>query len=192
VILFNVKKSLPLIVSLIVVLLVLVACGNKVSKEDTSTQPSTEATSLETKAPKATPAATAAPAEKTLKDALGNEVKIPATPQRIIATYLEDPLVALGVKPVAQWSVPNGIQDYLQNDLAGIPNIPYDLPFEAVTSFNPDLIIIASNSEVKDGKYEQYNKIAPTYILGDEINKDWRQALLKIGEVLNKNAESYS
>lgn len=186
--LFNGKKSLLLVVSLIVVLL-LTACGTKNAKDGASVQPSAAAPT-ETKAPEATPVASIAPTEKTLKDALGNEVKIPANPQRIIASYLEDPLVALGVKPVAQWSVPNGIQDYLQKDLAGIPTISYDLPFEAVTSFNPDLIIIASNSEVKDGKYAQYNKIAPTYTLGDDINKDWRQTLLKIGEVLNKSTEA--
>ncbi|QGR00155.1 ABC transporter substrate-binding protein [Paenibacillus psychroresistens] len=172
------------------VLLVLSACGTKEAKDEASTPPSIAATPAETKAPEATPIATVVPTVLTVKDALGNEVKIPANPQRIIASYLEDPLVALGVKPVAQWSVPNGIQDYLQKDLAGIPNISYDLPFEAVTSFNPDLLIIASNSEVKDGKYEQYNKIAPTYVLGDDINKDWRQALLKIGEILNKSADA--
>jgi iron complex transport system substrate-binding protein len=186
----NGKKSLLLMVSLIVVLL-LTACGSKA--EDAATQPSAAAAttaSTATATPEAAPVASIAPTERTLKDALGNEVKIPANPQRIIASYLEDPLVALGVKPVAQWSVPNGIQDYLQKDLAGIPNISYDLPFEAVTSFNPDLIIVASNSEVQDGKYEQYNKIAPTFTLGDDINKDWRQALLKMGEVLNKSTEA--
>ncbi|MCF2937169.1 ABC transporter substrate-binding protein [Paenibacillus alkaliterrae] len=135
-------------------------------------------------------AATEAPAETKLTDALGNEVTVPANPQRIIASYLEDHLVTLGVKPVAQWSVPNGIQDYLKDSLDGIPTIPYDLPFEAVTSFNPDLIIVGSNSAVEGDKYSQYAKIAPTFTLGDEINADWRQALLKIGEVLGKSDEA--
>jgi len=81
--------------------------------------------------------------------------------------------------------VANGIQDYLQGDLGGIPTIAYDLPFEAVTSFEPDLLILSAEPE--GDKYAQYSKIAATYVLGDEINSDWRQALLKIGEVLGKS-----
>ncbi len=81
--------------------------------------------------------------ERVLKDALGNDVKVPANPQRIIASYLEDHLVALGVKPVAQWSIgENSVQHYLQGDLAGIAPIPFNLPPEVVMSFDPDLIII--------------------------------------------------
>ena len=53
--------------------------------------------------------------ERTLTDAMGHEVEIPANPQHIIASYLEDNLVALGITPVAQWSVNDGagIQNYL-------------------------------------------------------------------------------
>ncbi|WP_051251031.1 iron-hydroxamate ABC transporter substrate-binding protein [Paenibacillus harenae] len=136
------------------------------------------------------PAATEAPTERKVTDALGNEVTIPANPERIIASYLEDHLAVLGIKPAAQWSVANGIQDYLQDTLKDVPTIPYDLPFESVTSFNPDLIIIADNAAVEGDKYTQYSKIAPTYTLGDDINADWRKALLKIGEVLGKSSEA--
>jgi len=128
--------------------------------------------------------------ERTLTDGLGHEVTIPANPERIIASYLEDYLVTLGVKPAAQWSVANGIQEYLQDTLKGIPTIPYDLPYEAVTSFNPDLIIIGGSKAVEGDKYAQYNKIAPTFVLGDEVNGDWREALLKVGEVLGKSEQA--
>ncbi len=128
-----------------------------------------------------------------LTDAMGNEVAIPAEPQRVIASYLEDHLVALGVKPAAQWSVPNGIQDYLQEGeggLEGVPTISYNLPPEEVASFEPDLILIGSESSVQNDLYSQYSKIAPTYVLGDEVNADWRAALSKIGEVLGKDKEA--
>jgi iron complex transport system substrate-binding protein len=163
----------------------LAACGSKESdKEETkgSAQPTATA-----QAASPSPDATKGPAtERVLKDGLGHEVKVPANPQHIIASYLEDHLVALGVKPAAQWSVPNGVQDYLKDSLAGVPNIPYDLPYEAVTSFNPDLMIVGESSAVAGDKYAQYSKIVPTYVLGDDINKDWRKALLTIGEVLDK------
>jgi iron complex transport system substrate-binding protein len=129
--------------------------------------------------------------ERVLKDALGHEVKVPAQPQRVIASYLEDHLVALGVKPVAQWSVgKNSVQAYLQKELKDVPTIASDLPFEAVLSFKPDLIIMDSASMVEGDKYNQYSKIAPTYVVGSNMNNDWRQELLTVGEVLNKSSEA--
>lgn len=175
------RKMIMLLITVMVMSIWLAACGAKpaengaAGENDTTTEAETQ---------------TEAATERTLTDAMGHEVTIPANPERIIASYLEDNLVTLGVKPVAQWSVANGIQEYLQKDLNGIPTIAFDLPFEAVTSFNPDLIIIGSESVVEGEKYEQYSKIAPTYVLGDEINSDWRKTQLKIGEILNKSAEA--
>jgi iron complex transport system substrate-binding protein len=169
----------------------LTACGNNNSSNAANN--GAAATTAPTTAAEATtaPAETAAPAaEKTVTDAMGHEVIVPANPQRVLASYLEDYLVALGVTPVAQWSVPNGIQDYLAAELKDVPTISYDLPLEAVTSFTPDFHIVQSESSVQNGLYDQLNKIAPTYVLGDEISKDWRKTLLKIGELLNKTPEA--
>ncbi len=167
-----------LLITVMVMSIWLAACGTKPAENGAAGENGT-ATETETQ--------TEAPTERKLTDAMGHEVTIPANPERVIASYLEDHLVTLGVKPVAQWSVANGIQEYLQKDLNGIPGIASDLPFEAMASFSPDLIIMGSESTVEGEKYEQYNKIAPTYVLGDEVNKDSRQALLKIGEILNKS-----
>lgn len=175
------KKYALLFISLMVLVVLVAACGNN----NTNNEVSTETPVTDTK-PEVEPAPVVAE-EKTVTDALGNQVVIPANPERIIGAYLEDHLVALGVKPVAQWSVPNGIQDYLQGDLNGVPTISYGLPFEEVLSFTPDLLILAYNAEAEGDKYAQYAKIAPTYVLGDEINTDWRKSLLKIGEILNKS-----
>ena len=124
---------------------------------------------------------------RVLTDSIAHEVTIPKNPQRIIAPYLEDHLVALGLKPVAQWSVKGGtsIQDYLQNSLKDIPTIEFDLPYEAVTSFNPDLIVIGSPEIAEGEKYKQYSKIAPTYVMGTEDN-NWRNKLLKMGEIFGQ------
>lgn len=178
----NNKKIVLVFISLMVMSLWLAACG--VNKNEVANNTANDAANTESAA--ASPEESAAPTEQKLTDGLGNEVTIPANPQRIIASYLEDHLAALGVKPVAQWSVANGVQDYLKDSLDGIPTIPYDLPFEAVTSFTPDLLIIGGAAAVKGDKYTNYAKIAPTYVLNDETNADWRKALLTIGEVLNK------
>lgn len=166
--------SRKVLVSFFSFLFILVGCQDNVSEDD----------------PKETNNNTVD--EQVLTDAMGNEVTIPANPDRVIASYLEDYLLALGITPVAQWAIHDGasIQDYLQEDLKDVPTIPYDLPFEVVTSFSPDLLIMSSADMVEGEKYEQYSKIAPTYVLDLENNSDWREKLLKIGEVFDKKDEA--
>ncbi|MBO0461303.1 iron-hydroxamate ABC transporter substrate-binding protein [Enterococcus sp. DIV1298c] len=123
----------------------------------------------------------------TVTDTLGHSVEVPNQPKRIIGSYLEDYLIALGETPVAQWTVGSGsIQDYLQEDLKDIPTISYDLPYENVLSFEPDLLLISSSATVEGGKYEQYSKIAPTYVVKNGTDVTWEEQLQDIGKVLNK------
>lgn len=127
-----------------------------------------------------------------LKDAMGHRVKIPANPKRVIASYMEDDLIALGIKPAAQWSINNGkgVQDYLQSDLKKVPTVPSDLPYESVASFKPDLILIDSAASVTGNKYTQYNRIAPTYVVDNKVNSDWRTRFIKIGRVFGEKAKA--
>lgn len=161
--------------------LTLAACGNEEKTENQTSTDQSEQT-----------AETQESDTRTLTDAMGNEVEVPVNPKRVLASYLEDNLVALGITPVAQWSVKDGasIQGYLKGDLKDVPTIPHDLPFEAVQEYAPDLIIMDSASMVEGGKYEQYSKIAPTYVIGTEVNNDWRDELKRVGEVFGKEAEA--
>ncbi|MGX7350768.1 iron compound ABC transporter substrate-binding protein [Enterococcus canis] len=129
--------------------------------------------------------------ERTLTDSLGHEVTVPAKPKRIIASYLEDYLVALDEKPVAQWTVNNSsIQLYLQDELKDIPTIDYALPYEDVLSFEPDLLLISSSGLVEGGKYDEYSKIAPTYVVKNGETVNWREQLADVGKVLGKETEA--
>ncbi|WP_342505971.1 iron-hydroxamate ABC transporter substrate-binding protein [Sporosarcina sp. FSL K6-2383] len=177
---FTNKKMTVMIASFLALVLLLVGCSDKnneaTEKEVEQSEPAVEETAT----------------ERTVTDAMGHEVIIPANPQRIIASYLEDNLVALGITPVAQWSVKEGasIQTYLQEYLKDVPTIPHDLPFEVVTSFTPDLLLMEAAQAVEGSKYEQYAKIAPTYVVKVENNSDWRDKLLTVGEVLGKTDEA--
>ena len=102
----------------------------------------------------------------------------------MIASYLEDNLVALGLPDCAVVGQGGSVQDYLQDLLKDVPTIEHDLPFEAVASFQPDLLIMDSASMVEGNKYSQYEKIAPTYVIGNEVNNDWREELKKVGKSL--------
>ena len=177
---FNHKKKTVMMASFLALLLFLVGCSDK-NKEVT-----------ENKYKKSEPAIEETSTARILTDAMGHEVSIPANPERVIASYLEDNLVALGIIPVAQWSVKDGasIQKYLQDYLKDIPMIPHDLPFEVVASFTPDLIIMEAAQAVEGSKYEQYAKIAPTFVVEEENNGDWRDKLLKVGEVFDKTDEA--
>lgn len=124
---------------------------------------------------------------RTLTDAQGHKVEIPDDPQRIIAPYLEDYLIALDEKPLAQWTVGQGkVQEYLQKDLKDLPTINFDLPYEGVLDFEPDLLLIESDAMVEGGKYEEYEKIAPTYVVKNGTNVSWEETLEDVGKVFNK------
>lgn len=126
-------------------------------------------------------------AAQTLTDADGHTVTVPANPQRVIASYLEDYVLALGVTPVAQWTVGGGsIQNYLQDKLADIPTISYDLPYEDVLSFTPDLLLVSSSGLVEGGKYDEYSKIAPTYVVKNGDGVTWEEQLTDVAKVLGK------
>ncbi|MHA7966929.1 AraC family transcriptional regulator [Paenibacillus sp. CAU 1782] len=173
--------------------IMLAACGGGAGGQSAaSATPAGSGDSIPSPSSGAASSSEPAAQQRTKTDALGNEVVLPDQPQRIIASYLEDHLVALGIKPVAQWSVYDGktVQFYLQDELAEIPVIPGELPYEVVAGFEPDLILIDNAEMASGGKYEQYAKIAPTYTVGDQANNDWRQELLIVGEVLNKSEEA--
>ncbi|MEK3887881.1 iron-hydroxamate ABC transporter substrate-binding protein [Bacillus sp. FSL K6-3431] len=171
----NHKKVTRMIASFLVLLFILVGCNDK-KNEDKQSEPVIEETST----------------GRTITDVMGHEVTIPANPKRVIASYLEDNLVALGIKPVAQWGINDGagVQNYLQDYLKEVPSIPSELPFEVVASFTPDLIIMGSAHAVEGSKYEQYNKIAPTYVVEEENNGDWREQLLTMGGIFGKTSEA--
>ena len=127
---------------------------------------------------------------RTLTDQLDHKVEISQQPKRIIGSYLEDYLVALDEKPVAQWTVGGGThQDYLNKELKDVPLISYDLPYEDVLSYAPDLLLIESNGLVEGGKYDKYAKIAPTYVVKNGENITWQDKLTDIANVLNKEKD---
>ncbi|MQS45267.1 ferrichrome ABC transporter substrate-binding protein [Lactobacillus salsicarnum] len=125
---------------------------------------------------------------RNLKDSMGHEVTVPTHPKRVVGSYLEDYLVAVGVKPVVQWSVKNAssTQEYLKKDLKNVPTIDYSLPYEAVTKAKPDLILMGTDSQVQNGKYNQYKKIAPTYVVKNGTDVSWRDQFLDVAKAVNK------
>lgn len=161
------KRQLLIACSLAFLLVLISACGN-----DSTDQSSDDSNAKKT-------------SEVTIKDKKG-EVTIPSDAEKIIAPYHEDALLALGVTPVAKWSIGKMVQDYLEPQLKDVPRIEWNLPQEQVLEHNPDLIILGSELASYEGSYEDYQKIATTYAMTDGISTDWRKQIEEFGKMLGK------
>jgi iron complex transport system substrate-binding protein len=166
----NFRRLFPTIIIGLLVLII-AACGNN----DSSPEPENEKG--------------AGNKEVTLESATG-EVTIPANAERILAPYHEDALVALGVTPVAKWAIGQSVQNYLEEDLKDVPPIEWNVPVEQALSHEPDLIILQNNMDSYEGTFEDYNKIAPTYLMTEETVKDWRKQIETFGTILGKEEEA--
>lgn len=142
-----------------------------------------------------TPAAdegAAAGEERTVTDELGHEVKIPADVKKVFAPNMEDSLLKLGMKPVAQWANGKLGHAYLQQELDGVPLIDFSggLPSpEALMSYEPDLIVLHTETYAADGTYEKYSKIAPTYVFKN-ASGNVEKSLATLGDLLGKVSEA--
>ncbi|WP_026907355.1 iron-hydroxamate ABC transporter substrate-binding protein [Paucisalibacillus globulus] len=123
--------------------------------------------------------------EAVIESAKG-EFAIPKDTERILAPFHEDALLALDVEPVAKWAIGNTIQDYLEPEMKDLPKLEWNLPLEQVLQYEPDLIIVENNLDSYEGTYDDYNKIAPTYVMTEETMTDWRKQLEVFGQLVDK------
>ncbi|MGV2884913.1 MULTISPECIES: ABC transporter substrate-binding protein [Paenibacillus] len=171
------------------------ACGSKSENEGEAQkeQPTTEASTTASSGTAVTEENTEeTKGERTVKDDLGHDVIVPEHTERVFAPYLEDSLLTLGVKPVAQWASGTQGHVYLQDQLSGVPTLDFSsgLPSpEALMAYNPDFIILHTAQYAENGVYESYSKIAPTYVFTN-ASGDVEKSLQVIGDLLGKAAEA--
>ena len=169
---------------------VLTACSMEKSEEEPIGQPSSANVAEESAAADETSAKPSG--EQTVMDELGHEITIPANPKNIFAPNMEDSLLSLGVRPVAQWSNGNQGHAYLQEELAGVPKLDFSggLPSpEVLMSYEPDLIILHTQTYAQNGTYEIYSKVAPTYVFTN-ASGNIEKSLSTIGELIGKTDEA--
>lgn len=165
---------------LICAVLLLSACG---STGNTDSVPTASAAATESAS--ATPSPDA-PTASSFMDDFGHQVNFNTNPERVLAPYMEDALVTLGVTPVAKYSAGGTVQEHLEPWLADLPTIDLmsGLSPEAALSFEPELIMISSHFLPAEN-YETISKVAPAYLFnGDAM--DWRAQLRKVAELLGK------
>ncbi|WP_244444754.1 ABC transporter substrate-binding protein [Paenibacillus camerounensis] len=187
------KALLPASLSLLLAAALLSGCSQDSANEGADNAVS--AAAAVSAQPSAEPAADPAAVETaetayplTVTDELGHELTLEEAPQRIFAPYLEDSLVVLGVKPVAQWANNGQGQAYLQDKLAGVPLLDFNsgLPSpEVVMELQPDLIVLHNANYAENGVYEQYAKIAPVYVFKQAAG-DLDSSVTILGELIGK------
>ena len=191
------RVGLPALLVAVVALGMLSACGSdNASEPEASAGASSPAVSAspssESAAAPSAETAAAAAYPQTFQDELGHEVTLPAAPTTVFAPAMEDSLLVLGVKPVAQWANGDIVPAYLQEQLGGVAKADFSagLPSpETVASYKPDLIVLSNSYYAENGVYEQYAKIAPTYAFS-QSSADLDGSLRKLGELLGKEQEA--
>lgn len=158
-------------------LFVLSACGTSASTTFAPTTSPADSESTQTSA--------ASPVALQVTDDFGHELTVEST-ERILAPYMEDALVTLGVTPVAKYAAAGTVQEHLEPWLGELPTIDLmsGLSPEVALSFEPDLIMISSHFLPVES-YDAIAKISPTYLFNGE-RADWRQQLQKVAELLGK------
>lgn len=190
------KPGLPVILCLLLLVTLLAGCGSNTADNSpvnaaAQAQAGAAAEAAQPSEPAAVPETAGAEETAyplTVKDELDHEVSIPAVPERIFAPFMEDSLVVLGVKPVGQWSNKGIGQEYLQDELGDVPLVDFTsgLPSpEVVMAMKPDLIILHNAFYAENGVYEQYSKIAPTYVFKQAAG-DLDHSVTVLGELLGK------
>lgn len=129
----------------------------------------------------------------TIRDQYGQQVDVPANPQRVIADYdpVADMLLSLGIKPVAMFTFSNpDFAAVLAPMLDGVENLPATggPNLEAVLALEPDLIIDALTRDRQI--YDQLSRIAPTFSIGEIGISLWRTALRDLGLVLGRSEQA--
>ncbi|AIQ56213.1 ABC transporter substrate-binding protein [Paenibacillus borealis] len=193
---YAVRQSGLLMVWMLVLVLVLTACGTGGDTNGgTAAQPSAAA-SAEPSPPSDTeaqssPEAQAAAAFPVTISHLKGEYTLTEKPKVIAALDVKfaDQLIAVGERPAG--SVVAGTKDefpeYLNAQMGDVKVLgTRDEPnLEAIVALNPDLILM---TDFQEEVYDSVSQIAPTVVL--DFYEDWRDTLAVIGAITGKQAEA--
>lgn len=123
------------------------------------------------------------------------QTRVPRQPERAVVTDGEitlDPMVALGVEPVAApepnytGGIPKQISSRIEGDLASIGTVN-EPDFERLAELEPDLIL--GIVDIVEQGYDRLAGIAPTVAL-DYEQTAWRDQLRRVAEVVGRENEA--
>ncbi|MFF7991437.1 ABC transporter substrate-binding protein [Kitasatospora xanthocidica] len=128
--------------------------------------------------------------KRTVKDATGKAVEVPAEPKRIVTLTQEDldAVLALGVKPVGITNG-QGLNEppaYLKDKVQGVPVVGNLLQpvLDKVIAAKPDLILAGDMQD--EQMLKQLREITPATLVTMAPTDDWKLAFKGIGNAVNK------
>lgn len=180
---------------LVLLIMTAAACGNNAGSNQSESGPQNEAAQPQQQQqqqqeapndpPAETPAADGQPAQPRAYTHDFGTIEVPASPEGIVGVYLDDYLLALGVKPLTQTMYGKRVLPYLQDQIGDLPTIsPSSINLELILEEDPDLILLAFPFYAEEGRYDLFSEIAPTYVFTGE--EGWRQTLRTVGDVIGK------
>ena len=173
----------------------LAACGGAPAAPAPTAVPIAAPTSAPAAPTVAPTTAPAAGETRTITDASGAQVAVPAAPQRVVTlTEIDlDSALALGVTPVGSVNGRGqaGLPAYLGQRIAGIESVGSlaEPSLEQLAALKPDLILAGSGITQLEPLLPDLQKIAPvvkTYATGD----DWKQAFAGAAAALGRADEA--
>jgi ABC-type Fe3+-hydroxamate transport system, periplasmic component len=171
-----------LLISVLFLTLFVAACGN-------ANSPANENSTSEAPSPSSTAAngETSTSTTKIYKDYKGNEVEVPANPQKIVYVGSNPgDLLALGVKPAGATLSVIASQIAYPDLIEGITDVGYPYSSEKVLELQPDLIIFDDWDE--EG-LAALSKIAPTVVVGLDGTFQTKERVGHIADLLGKTKE---
>lgn len=169
--------------------LVVSACGNNASNNNTgasqsaSASPSAPASASASASSAASPSASADASGTIAYESENGPVEVPAAPKRIIALSSAPNVISLGgtLVGVDQWTAGNPL---FKDKVQGVEIVSAE-DLEKIIELNPDLIIVGSTEK----NIDKLKEIAPTvvYTWG---KLDYLKQQIEIGKLLNKEQEA--
>ncbi|MFD7447520.1 ABC transporter substrate-binding protein [Kitasatospora sp. NPDC059827] len=128
--------------------------------------------------------------KRTVKDATGKAVEVPAEPKRIVTLTQEDldAVLALGLKPagITNGQGLNEPPAYLKDKVQGVPVVGNLLQpvMDKVIAAKPDLILAGDMQD--EQVLKQLREITPATLVTMAPTDDWKLAFRGIGNAVNK------
>lgn len=135
----------------------------------------------------------AASSTRTITDAQGRKVKVPAEPQKVVALSEPtlDAALALGIEPVGATAGrgQTGVSTYLADKAskAEVVATVAEADMEKLATLQPDLILLDETTGAKR-ELAKLQAIAPTVVTA-KLNEDWKVAFTATADALNKKEQ---
>lgn len=143
-----------------------------------------------------------APQTRTIVDFRGEEVEVPANPERVV-TFDVTPTLNLALLGLDPLTAPLDMEPSFDDDFRRfapqdvdlesyqVVGFPAELNVEAVAALEPDLIMGFSEVALEDPAFvERLERIAPTVLYDFGTNADWRERFHLEAEILGRTDEA--